>query len=166
MVAAARRWDHHEGRVAYIVNTEPDLAVLTDASFDLVYSAKTLQHIPPEHAATYVREFMRVLRPGGLAVFQVRNGPRIERGTLRAWLYHLRRHHLRRIVRRVRRRPLYEMHVLARSQVEESVRAGGGRVIDVVDLSRGRPGRSLRFCAIRAGIGESITDETLRRTQK
>jgi SAM-dependent methyltransferase len=149
MIENARRWDRHEGRVDYVVNTRPDLGTLSDASFDLVYSAKTLQHIPPANAANYIREFMRVLRPGGIAIFQLRNGPRILPGTIRAWLYHVRRHHLRRLARRIRRRPLYEMHYLARSQVEAAIHEGGGRTVDVVDLSRGRPGRSLRFCAIR-----------------
>jgi hypothetical protein len=38
------------------------------------------------------------------------------------------------------------MHYIARSIVEEVVASAGGRVVDVVDLSVGRPDRSLRYC--------------------
>jgi SAM-dependent methyltransferase len=150
MVEAARRYDHSDGRATFLVNTEPDLGLLESGSFDFVYSSITLQHVPPELAEGYVREFFRILRPGGVAVFQMRNGPRIEPGTLRAWWYRLRREHVRRLWQRLRGRPAYEMHHVARSRVEELIVESGGRLLDVADLSRGRPGRSLRYCAVRA----------------
>jgi SAM-dependent methyltransferase len=149
MVEAAQRFDRQGGRVRYLVNTEPDLRLLEDASFDFVYSSITLQHIPPEPAARYVAEFMRVLRPGGIALFQARNGPRIRPGTLRALLYRLRREHFRRFWQRLRGRLPYEMHALARPRVEEIVAAAGGRLLDVVDLDLRRPGRSYRYCVTR-----------------
>lgn len=148
MVEAARSHNRHGQRVRYRVNTSDRLEGIDDASFDLVYSSKTLQHIPPEHARRYIREFVRVLRPGGLAIFQVRNGPRIEPGTLRAALYRLRHRHLRRFWRRLRAKPAYEMHFVNRDRVTELVRDGGGRVVHVQDLSQGRrAGKSLRFFA-------------------
>lgn len=145
MVDAAREHNAHPGRVRYHVNVADDLALFGDDTFDLIYSNKVLQHIPPAHQAAYVAEFVRVLRPGGLAVFQARNGPRIEPGTPRAWLYKLRREYFRRFWQRLRGRPPYEMHYLAASLVRESVVAAGGRVLDIVDLSVRRPGRSLRY---------------------
>lgn len=145
MIEAAQRYDRFPDSVRYLVNTTGDLAAFEDDSFDFIFTTKTLQHIPPQHALNYVREFMRVLRPAGVAVFQFRNGPHVEQGTVRGWLYHLRRHHLRQIARRLRNRPAYEMHVINRDRVAAIVGHGGGEVIDVLDLSRGRPGRSLRF---------------------
>jgi hypothetical protein len=47
----------------------------------------------------------------------------------------------------LRSRAAYEMHYVARSRVEEAITGAGGRMIDVVDLSPRRPGRSLRYCA-------------------
>lgn len=46
-----------------------------DACFDLIISAICLQHMEPELQGGYVREFARVLRPGGVAVFQLPSGP-------------------------------------------------------------------------------------------
>jgi SAM-dependent methyltransferase len=147
MVATAERYNRHGARVRYLVNTRADLALLDSDSFDFIYSSITLQHVPPEPAAAYVAEFMRVLRPGGLAIFQTRNGPRIVPGTLRARLYALRRERFRRFWQRLRGREPYEMHYLNRGVIEEIVAGACGRVLDVVDVNPRRPGRSLRYCA-------------------
>lgn len=153
MIERAREFEAHQdahgGRVRYVVNAAPDLRLFEDASFDFVYSNKVLQHIPPEAQATYIGEFLRVLRPGGVAVFQTRNGPWIRPGTPRAWLYTLNRRHLRRLFQRIRGRTPYEMHYIAQSRVEEVVREAGACVVDVVDLSQGTPRKSLQYCVRR-----------------
>lgn len=149
MVERARALNRHGERVTYHLNTAPDLALFADASFDFVYTNKVLQHIPPQHQLGYVREFVRILRPGGIGVFQMRNGPVVRPGTLRALAYRLNRVYFRRFAQWVKRMPAYEMHYVARTLVEETVRAAGARVVDVVDLSRGRPGRSLSYCITR-----------------
>lgn len=52
--------------------TGPDLKFFPDNHFDLIYSFLVLQHLPDRSTiAAYIREFMRILRPGGLAAFQV-----------------------------------------------------------------------------------------------
>lgn len=147
MVEQARAFNRHGERVRYLVNTDPDLALLPDDAFDLVYSNITLQHIPPRYGRRYIAEFFRVARPGGCVLFQMRNGPRVEPGTLRHWLYRLNREHLRHFLQRIRGKPPYEIHFLARSQVEEVIHEAGGRLVDVVDVSGGR-GKGLRYCAL------------------
>ncbi|MGH7465559.1 MAG: class I SAM-dependent methyltransferase [Longimicrobiales bacterium] len=149
MVERAREYNAHGDRVVYLANPAPDLALLDDGSFDFVYSNKVLQHIPPESQLGYVREFVRVLRPRGVAVFQTRNGPVIRPGTARALLYTLNRSYFRRFAQRIRGRPAYEMHYVARARVEAAVKEAGGRFVDVVDVSRGKPAKSLRYCVAR-----------------
>jgi 2-polyprenyl-3-methyl-5-hydroxy-6-metoxy-1,4-benzoquinol methylase len=149
MVERAREYNTHGERVTYIANTAPDLSIFGPDSFDFVYSNKVLQHIRPENQLTYMKEFVRVLRPGGVAVFQTRNGPVVRPGTPRATLYRLNRIWFRRFAQRIRGRPAYEMHYVARERVEEAIAAAGGRLVDVVDLSRGKPAKSLRYCVTR-----------------
>lgn len=57
--------------VEFIANQTDSLAGFDDASVDFVYSHIVLQHIPNEYQRRYIDEFLRVLRPGGLAVFQI-----------------------------------------------------------------------------------------------
>lgn len=148
MVRRARELDcYGPDRVRYVVNTAAGLPDLESESFDFVYSNITLQHVPPRLVRRYVAEFFRVLRPGGIALYQMRSGPRIRPGSLRDWLYRLNREHLRHIFQRVRGKPPYEIHFLARSQMEEVIRESGGEIRDVVDVSGGR-GKGFRYLAI------------------
>jgi ubiquinone/menaquinone biosynthesis C-methylase UbiE len=72
MVRGARDANADVAGVGFEVNQATDLRRFDDASFDLVYSMIVLQHVPDRAAIeSYVREFCRVLRPGGLAVFQL-----------------------------------------------------------------------------------------------
>jgi SAM-dependent methyltransferase len=58
-------------RCRFYVNDRSDLAAFGDGSFDFIYSNIVLQHMEPELSEGYVREFVRVLADGGVAVFQV-----------------------------------------------------------------------------------------------
>lgn len=149
MVEGARKFNTHGDRVTYLTNTAPDLALFETESFDFVYSNKVLQHIPPQNQLRYMREFVRVLRPGGVAVFQTRNGPVVNPRTLRAMLYTLNRRHFRRFAQRIRGRPAYEMHFVARASVAAAIGHAGGRIVDVTDMSRSKPDKSLRYCVAR-----------------
>ena len=71
MIAAAEQLNRHGERCDYHLNESDSLAFLDSGSFDLVYSALVLQHMAPDLARTYLAELVRVLRPGGLLVFQV-----------------------------------------------------------------------------------------------
>lgn len=75
MIEGAREWNRHGARCAYHLNTGGDLADFPDGAFDLVFCYLVLQHMEPHLARGYVSEFMRVLAPGGMAVFQAPRPP-------------------------------------------------------------------------------------------
>ncbi len=59
----------------FMVNQAPDLREVPSDAFDLVLSLVTLQHVSEKQAIrSYIREFVRVCRPGGAVVFQVPSG--------------------------------------------------------------------------------------------
>lgn len=59
-------------RCRFHLVTGLDLQFFPDNHFDLIYSFLVLQHLPNKSAITgYIKEFMRILRPGGLAAFQL-----------------------------------------------------------------------------------------------
>lgn len=56
----------------FVINVSQTLSIFPDNHFELVYSSIVLQHVPQREAIlSYIAEFVRVLRPGGLLVFQV-----------------------------------------------------------------------------------------------
>lgn len=147
MVEQARRWNRAGDRVRYLVNAADDLALLDDASFDFVFSRITLQHVPPAAALRYIAEFVRVLKPGGVGMFQVPAG-RVPRTAAGRWWYRVQRQHLRRLWKAVRGKPPIEMHRVPRAEVEAALTAAGARIAEVRDISGGRA-RNFRYCFVR-----------------
>jgi len=77
--------------VDFIINQSDSLSQFNDNSIDFVYSHIVLQHIPSHYQVKYIRELLRVLKPGGLAAIQIPidlvNGMEIKPGGL----YHLKK---------------------------------------------------------------------------
>ena len=71
MIMLANRHNRHGNKCRYYINESSDLRLFGDNSFDFVYSNITLQHMRPEYSKSYIREFLRILSPGGLIVFQI-----------------------------------------------------------------------------------------------
>ena len=61
----------HGDKCKYILNSRDDLQIFADNFFDFVYSNHVLQHMPPEIMKKYLREFVRILRPEGILLFQI-----------------------------------------------------------------------------------------------
>lgn len=151
MVEKAAEFNRFPGKCRYVVNTGPQLAGFGSASLDFVYTTIALQHSAPRYQAGYLREFLRLLRPGGVAVFQVRIGPHRVEGSWDERLYRLRSEVLKPWWKRVRGRPPVQVHTVSERMVEETVRAAGGRIVAAVDADeRARKSRrSLRYFAVR-----------------
>jgi ubiquinone/menaquinone biosynthesis C-methylase UbiE len=71
MIELAREYNKHGERCQYFHNTADDLRIFEDGSFDFVFTLRVLQHMRPEYSQAYIREFMRLLAPGAVAVFQI-----------------------------------------------------------------------------------------------
>ena len=70
MIELAR--DHNPpANCHFILNEQSDLRQFADASFDFIYSIIVLQHLEPRYSFAYIREFLRVLAPSGVLVFQL-----------------------------------------------------------------------------------------------
>jgi SAM-dependent methyltransferase len=75
MVEQARKLNADRQNLEFVVNVAPDLAAFESQSFDLVFSSKVLQHMPSgDQACAYMAEFLRLVGPGGIAVFQIWTG--------------------------------------------------------------------------------------------
>lgn len=132
MVALANSYNRFGPRCRYFENRTNNLLLFPDGSFDFIYSNKVLQHMSPELATGYLREFVRVLSPAGLLVFQLPSHLRLSL-RLRARLRHLTPlwvlARYRRMGAAAPAPPPYEMHAIRRSGVENLIRESRARVI-------------------------------------
>ena len=92
MIEMARRLNRYGERCQYVVNHREDLSFIPDGSVDFVLTLIVLQHMPQSLALGYVREFVRTLSQGGLAVFQAptRHDPPVDRFRLADGAYRAR----------------------------------------------------------------------------
>ena len=150
MIELARRHNRHGARCEYALIETPDLAGFPSGAFDLVYSNITLQHMSPALILVYLREFIRVLAPRGLLLFQLpshRVRPLAAR-LLPGGLYS-------RLSRRLWAlthpgAPVIEMHGLRPTVVRRSLEAAGGRLIaQEKQDSAGAGWMSYRYAATR-----------------
>ncbi len=144
MIELARQYNQQGENCNFHLNETDDLAFFADESFGFVLSLITLQHIRSEHAARYIREFVRVLAPGGVTIFQMA-GERTVRGWRR-----LLPERLARICRRLKHRHAIEMHDLPRAEVVRLLEESGARVVVVIeDEAAGAGWTSFRYCAVK-----------------
>lgn len=98
MVEHARKYNRLDGKVFYFVVPAASTQLpFQDDSADLIYSVNTLFHIPPHRTKRYVMEFLRIMKPDGLTMFQVGRGSALRRAVRNAvpevvhrWRWHLR----------------------------------------------------------------------------
>jgi SAM-dependent methyltransferase len=145
MIELARRHNQRGERCRFHLNAAADLSIFDDGSFDLVCSLYVLQHVQPGYARGYLREFLRVLRPGGVLAVGVPSHPAVTpRGLLFAALPN-------RLLNAYRRRRygydgVMELHGLRRAEVVELLTAAGGEVAAVVEEpSVGRDWHAYRY---------------------
>lgn len=128
MIRLAKEFGQDRPQCRFLLNHSDRLEELEDNYFGFIYSSIVLQHIAREYSLRYIVELVRVLRPGGVLVFQLPD-------TLRAGpLKRVRA----RLALRSRLRSLFgsrihaiEMHCLKEGEVRRIVEQSGARVVDV-----------------------------------
>lgn len=71
MIEQAKAFNESPEKYDYVVNPSADLSVFDSNYFSFIYSSIVLQHIPYEYSKEYLKECVRVLKPGGILVFQI-----------------------------------------------------------------------------------------------
>lgn len=145
MIELARSCNRHGERCRYLHNVSERLEGLADGEFDFVYSSITLQHVDPRLVPGYLREFLRVLAPGGALLFQLPAAPsRSFKGRLLA----LSPRWLMRLYGRLRRGSVTEVHGVPREGVVRILEEAGAELVAVeADSSAGPQWLSFRYLA-------------------
>ena len=138
--------------VEFRVNGSTRLESVESGSVDLVYTRLVLQHVAPRYVREYLAEFVRVLSPGGVLVFQLpsEDAVPIRRAGLKTLLPRWAILSIR-AVRRLGEFPRMEIHGLPRVEVERLMADLGAPVVDVVDdRAHGADTPGFRYCAVKA----------------
>lgn len=135
IIERARAANQRGSRCQFVLNERDDLAVFADGVFDCIFSLLVLQHMAPASADGYLREFIRVLKPGGVGYFRTTEYSRnlvkrllMEHAPVDA-LFWLLRH---------RSRPPFEMHGRTLDEVVAVLSGAGAEVVGVQTRSFGR----------------------------
>lgn len=70
MIDQANELSRHPEKARFFHNPKTDLSDFAGGAYDFIYTQIVLQHIPTAYQEAYVAEFMRLLAPGGVALFQ------------------------------------------------------------------------------------------------
>ena len=71
MIELANQFNQHGDRCKYYVNNKSDLSLFQSDSFDFIFTWLVLQHIEPRYVKEYLKEFLRIISPGGVIIFQL-----------------------------------------------------------------------------------------------
>jgi ubiquinone/menaquinone biosynthesis C-methylase UbiE len=138
MIEFAKREDLSQGKCEYVLDNRTNLERFSDDTFDFIYSNITLQHMRPPISSAYIGAFVRVLRPGGLLIFQLPTKRRPGFKTM-----------FRRFIPLAIRRKLMggmEMHGIPTDKVESLLQDAGGRLLEAKpDDAAGRYWYGLRY---------------------
>jgi len=134
MIRLARLHNRHAERCRYELNPAPDLRLFADHTFDFIYSSLTLQHMRPRYAKRYLKEFLRVLSPGGCLVFRLPSELRRPHSPFQRvarCLYWWYRDGMAALAKGFNLR--MEMYGIARTQVLELIACRGGETVAVLE---------------------------------
>jgi SAM-dependent methyltransferase len=75
MIESANKLNRYPDRCHYYLNEKSDLSYFPAEHFDFIYSKIVLQHMEQVYSKAYIKEFLRILSPNGVLVFQIPDGP-------------------------------------------------------------------------------------------
>lgn len=136
MITLAKGRNRCPGKCFYHLNDQDNLSLFPNNQFDFVISKITLQHMEPQYAKNYIKEFLRVLRPGGVAVFQIPERPTTptqNSNSLKQRIKNLIPEPVLAFYRHLTpgSRPLIEMYGITREEIKTLVWESGGEIIAI-----------------------------------
>lgn len=130
MISMAQELNRDRLRCQFHLNEDTRLQRLQDNYFGFIYTSLVLQHIAPHSSHQYILELIRVLKPGGVLIFQVPE--RLRASALTKFRTRLAvRSRLKSIFRKQKSCGM-EMHCIKESAIRNLIAQSGARVVDVV----------------------------------
>lgn len=148
MIKLAKEYNRYESKCKFYLNTSDDLKMFPKNSFNFIYSNITLQHIKPLYTKRYLKEFIRVLEPNGLLIFQLPSRPNNIKSITKHILKKILPSSVMQLYYKIRYegQPIMEKHGIRREKVVKLLEGNKGLIIEVKQLSNKKAGWSnLRY---------------------
>lgn len=129
MIELAQQHNTHGDRCRYELNQTDHLGQFADGTFEFIYCSRVLQHMEPTYSLAYIREFVRVLKPAGLLVFQLPSGQHGYKKVLKMLLPAAAVNLLRRMV--YGSAAVMEMYTVPEEAVSKVITASGAQVMHI-----------------------------------
>src|SRR6202035_1236401 len=71
MIQLAQELNRDIPNCRFLLNESAELPTLPNNHFGFIYTSIVLQHIAPPYSRKYIAELVRVLKPGGMLIFQL-----------------------------------------------------------------------------------------------
>lgn len=145
MVRLAAEFNRDVPQCRFVLNERGDLGGFQDAQFGFVYSSIVLQHIPPRYGKQYLAELVRVLKPGGILVFQLLDDFRA--GVVARWRQRLGlRRTMRKLTSRSNGNHLIDLHCIREHEVRLVLQSVGAKLVDVRLTNSADPAFNGKLC--------------------
>ena len=130
MVRLAQEFNQDAPQCRFLVNEKDRLEEFRDGYFGFIYTSIVLQHIAAKYSRRYIADLVRLLRPGGLLVFQVPDrfcGSALMRLRLKLAV----RSRMQRLIGHPQESYVMEMHCLKERTIRQLVAEANAQIADV-----------------------------------
>ena len=135
MIELAKQHNFYKHKCFYHLNERDNLQLFGDRSFNFIYTNITLQHIHPTYSKNYIKEFLRILAPGGLLIMQLPSEKIQEDLNMlikaKKFLYQFPIYRKIRLGECDQINKKMEMHGIKREEVVKLVEENAGKVVDI-----------------------------------
>lgn len=151
MLTEARKANVRFDNICFLQNTVENLGIIPDRNVDMLYSIMVLQHMPEIRQAIFIKEFCRVLRPGGVLAIQTPSEYNLSK--YKGWLYLFAGNKILNILRKIKYGDMgiMEMHTISKNKVLKILSREKMTIICVERLdSVGQAFKSYMYYAIKS----------------
>ena len=82
MIKLSKQHNKYPKKCEFILNNVDNLSIFKNNTFDFIYTSIVLQHMEPQYFLKYIKEFLRILKPNGILLFQLPSKRKISWQTL------------------------------------------------------------------------------------
>ena len=144
MIKLANKYNKSPRKVEYILNDKDNLSIFKDNTFDFIYTNIVLQHIPKKYIFSYIKEFIRILKPNGILLFQLPSK------RLMSWQTIIEIIFPKFVVDFAKKKingAVMDMNIIRKEKVTQFLKSHNVEIIDIAkNESAGRRFESFRYC--------------------